>query len=282
VRRWRAKFFVDASGRDTLLASRFDIKHRNPKHASAAIFGHFTGARRSSGKAEGNIALFWFDHGWFWFIPLADGTTSVGAVCRPGYIKSRKTDLPAFLMATIALCPPLAQRLEHAQLVSPVTGTGNYSYRSKRMMGKSYIMVGDAYAFIDPMFSTGVYVAMSSAFLGADVVSACLREPRKSARAFRIFDARVRRALDAYSWYIYRMNTPALRTMLLTTTNPLRLQEALLSLMAGDVFRRSPIHARLIVFKIIYLLAGLRTFKSSFLAWRKRRGAARAAAREAA
>lgn len=282
MRRWRAKFLVDASGRDTLLASRFDIKHRNPKHASAAIFGHFTGAHRSSGKAEGNIALFWFDHGWFWFIPLADGTTSVGAVCRPGYIKSRKTDLRDFFIATIALCPPLAQRLEHARLVSPVTGTGNYSYRSKRMMGKSYIMVGDAFAFIDPMFSTGVYVAMSSAFLGADVVSACLRAPQKSARAFKIFDARVRRALDAYSWYIYRMNTPALRTMLLTTTNPFRLQEALLSLMAGDVFRRSPIHARLVAFKIVYFFLGLRTLKSSFLAWRKRKGAARASAKEAA
>src|SRR5271169_4059133 len=124
VRRWRAKFLVDASGRDTLLASRFDIKHRNPKHASAAIFGHFTGARRATGKAEGNIALFWFDHGWFWFIPLADGTTSVGAVCRPHYFKSRTTDLREFFMATIALCPPLAERLKDATLASPVTGTG--------------------------------------------------------------------------------------------------------------------------------------------------------------
>jgi flavin-dependent dehydrogenase len=280
VRRWRAKFLVDASGRDTLLASRFDIKHRNPKNNSAAIYGHFTGAQRSSGKAEGNIVLFWFDYGWFWFIPLADGATSVGAVCRPAYIKTRQTDLRAFFMATIALCPPLAKRLENAQLVSPVTGTGNYSYRSTRMMGKSYIMVGDAYAFIDPMFSTGVYVAMSSAFLGADVVSACLHEPQKSARAFKAFDSQVRKALSAYSWYIYRINAPALRTMLLTSRNPFRLQEALLGLLAGDVFRRSPLHARLVVFKVIYFLSSLRTLKASFLAWRKRRHGAQASASE--
>jgi flavin-dependent dehydrogenase len=143
------------------------------------------------------------------------------------------------------------------------------------MMGKSYIMVGDAYSFIDPMFSTGVYVAMSSAFLGADVVSASLHEPKKAARAFKAFDSRIRRALDAYSWYIYRMNTPALRTMLLTTTNPFRLEEALLSLMAGDVFRPSPVHARLAVFRLVYLLLGLRTLKASFRAWRARKGAAR-------
>jgi flavin-dependent dehydrogenase len=275
LRSWRAKFLVDASGRDTLLANRFDIKHRNPRHASAAIFGHFTGARRSCGKAEGNIVLFWFEHGWYWFIPLADGTTSVGAVCRPHYFKSRTTDLRDFFMATIALCPPLAERLQDATLVSPVTGTGNYSYRSSRMMGKSYIMVGDAFAFIDPMFSTGVYVAMSSAFLGAEVVSACLHEPKRAGRAFREFDGKIRRALDAYSWYIYRINSPGLRTMLLTARNPFRLQEALLGLMAGDVFRRSPLHARLLVFKLIYYLSSLRTFKSSFLAWRKRRAGAR-------
>jgi flavin-dependent dehydrogenase len=275
TRRWRAKFLVDASGRDTLLASQFDIKRRNPLHASAAIFGHFTGATRSTGRAEGNITLFWFEHGWYWFIPLADGTTSVGAVCRPQYFKTRATDLASFFMATIALCPPLAERLQHATLVSPVTGTGNYSYKCSRMMGKSYIMVGDAFAFIDPMFSTGVYVAMSSAFLGVDVVTACLHDPKHASRAFRKFDRGVRRALNAYSWYIYRINSPGMRAMLLVEENPFRLQEALLGLMAGDVFRNSPLHARLMLFKLIYYLSSLRTFKASFLAWRKRRAGAR-------
>ncbi len=92
--------------------------------------------------------------------------------------------------------------------------------------------------------------------------------PRKAARAFKTFDAQVRRALDAYSWYIYRINSPALRTMLMTSRNPFRLQEALLSLLAGDIFRPSPIHARLMIFKIIYFLSCLRTLKASFLAWR--------------
>ena len=83
-------FVVDASGRDTLLASQLGTKERNPRNNSAAIFGHFTGARRLEGQAEGNITIVWFDHGWFWFIPLADGTTSVGAVCPRGcFQKSR-------------------------------------------------------------------------------------------------------------------------------------------------------------------------------------------------
>jgi len=79
---WQARFLVDASGRDTFLANRLSIKSRNPHHSSAALYGHFTGAHRLPGDAQGNISLFWFEHGWFWFIPLLDGTTSVGAVCQ--------------------------------------------------------------------------------------------------------------------------------------------------------------------------------------------------------
>ncbi|HEX4779955.1 MAG TPA: NAD(P)/FAD-dependent oxidoreductase, partial [Usitatibacter sp.] len=128
VQQWRTRFLVDASGRDTFLADRFAIKRRNPKHASAAIFGHFRNARRNPGSAEGNITIVWFEHGWFWFIPLKDGTTSVGAVCWPAYLKSRKTDPSSFLMQTIAMAPEIADRLKDAELTAEVTATGNYSY----------------------------------------------------------------------------------------------------------------------------------------------------------
>ena len=103
-RRWRARYVVDASGRDTLLAGQFGTKAKNPRHNSAAIFGHFSGARRLEGKREGNISIFWFEHGWFWFIPLRDGATSVGAVVWPDYMKSRPKPLPEFFRATVALC----------------------------------------------------------------------------------------------------------------------------------------------------------------------------------
>jgi flavin-dependent dehydrogenase len=117
-RPWRARYVVDASGRDTLLARQFNDKHKHPKHNSAAIFGHFTGAQRLQGeKREGSISIFWFQHGWFWFIPLADGTTSVGATCAPAYLKSRDKPLKDFFADTIAMAPPLAERLRDATLV---------------------------------------------------------------------------------------------------------------------------------------------------------------------
>ena len=267
-RRWRAKFLVDATGRDTLLANRFGLKQRNPKHASAAMFAHFTGAKRLPGKEEGNITVFWFDHGWFWFIPLADGTTSIGAVGPPQYFKARKTDLTKFFMDTIALSPDLAERLKGAKMVSAVTATGNYSYKCARMTGDNYIMLGDAFAFIDPLFSTGVYLAMNSAFLGADVVSTCLHEPAKKDLAYKTFEAEIRRALDLYSWYIERAPTPALRHLLMVKRNVFRIEEAVLSVLAGDVFRPLPIRIKLLAFKIAYYITSLTVLKSSLETWR--------------
>ena len=251
---FEAKFLVDASGRDTLLAGRLGIKQRNRRHASAAVFGHFTGAQRLPGKAAGNISIFWFNHGWFWFIPLADGTTSIGAVCPPEFMKQRKTDVTSFLQSLIAQCPALAERLAGAQMTGPATATGNYSYRAERMSGTNYIMLGDAYAFIDPVFSTGVYLAMKSAFLGADVVTACLHQPTEANRTLRRFETEMQGALATFSWYIYRVNTPAMRDLFMAPRNYFRMQEAMLSLLSGDVFDRSPIHSRLMLFKAIFYI----------------------------
>ncbi len=270
-RRWRARLLVDASGRDTFLASRLGTKERNRRHNSAAMFGHFGGARRLPGKAEGNITIFWFDQGWFWFIPLVDGSTSVGAVCRPDYFKSRETDLDKFFMDTIALCPAIAERLSAARLLGPVTGTGNYSYRAQHMSGERYILLGDAFAFIDPIFSAGVYFAMISGFLGADAVETCLDAPHKARKALRLFDSKTRRGIDTFSWYIYRATRPALRNMFMSPRNVLGIEEAMLSLLAGDVFRRSSVRKRLILFKLIYYISSVLTIRRTFLAWRQHR-----------
>src|ERR1700693_3937695 len=97
-RSWQAHFLIDASGRDTFLANRLLSKRRNRQHNSAAIFGHFSGAQRNEGDREGHISIYWFDHGWFWFIPLSDGATSVGAVVWPYYLKSRTRPVNDFLL----------------------------------------------------------------------------------------------------------------------------------------------------------------------------------------
>src|SRR6185312_9870311 len=135
LREWRPRFVVDASGRDTLIANHLKIKRRNPDHASAAMYGHFRGARRDAGREEGNIIIAWFEHGWFWFIPLKDGVTSVGAVVWPYYMKGRAKPLREFFMDTIAMCPELAGRLDGAELTAEPEATGNYSYECTGCQG---------------------------------------------------------------------------------------------------------------------------------------------------
>ena len=268
---WRTRFLVDATGRDTLLANQFRCKKKNPKHNSSALYGHFTGAKRLAGRLEGNITIFWFDHGWFWQIPLADGVTSIGAVCWPYYLKSRTKPLPEFFADTIALCPALAERMASAELVSEVHATGNYSYSSRISSGERYLLLGDAYAFIDPVFSSGVLLAMQSGFAGAEVVEATLATPRRAAAARRRFDRVMRRGPREFSWFIFRVSSPTMREFLMAPQNPWRVKEAMISLLAGDIFGRTPIWASIFALKALYYLFSLGHLGRSLAFWKRRR-----------
>ncbi len=268
---WQCRFLVDASGRDTFLGNRLKAKQRNPKHNSAALYGHFRGAQRNAGKKEGHITIYWFEHGWFWFIPLADGTTSVGAVTWPAYLKTRKNPVQDFFFDLIAQCPALAARLKDAELVSPVEATGNFSYTCDHSHGATYLLLGDAYAFVDPVFSSGVMLAMNSAFVGADTVDVCLRQPDKAAMALKHFDRMLKHGPKEFSWFIYRVTNPTMRDLFMSPSNVFRVKEALLSVLAGDIFGETPIWRSLRVFKAIYYFASLANMKRTIMAWRQRR-----------
>jgi len=271
-RRWRARFVIDASGRDTLLANQLRCKEKNKRHNSSALYGHFTGAERLPGKLEGNITILWFEHGWFWFIPLADGTTSIGAVCWPYYLKSRSKPLPEFFRDTIALCPELEKRLAGAALVDDrVYATGNYSYASARSSGERYLMIGDAYAFVDPVFSSGVYLAMQSAFDGALVAEAVLEGRPDAAALRRAFDRNVQRGPREFSWFIFRVTNPTMREFFMAPDNPFRVKEALVSLLAGDIYGNTPIWRSIRILKTLYYLVSIRNLGRTVRAWRRRR-----------
>ncbi len=270
-RLWETRFVVDASGRSALLSTRLGLKEKNEQHNSAAIFGHFKNAVRRDGRDEGNIGLYWFEHGWFWMIPLRDGVMSVGAVCWPDYLKTRRASLEDFFWDTIRLCPGVHARMERAEAIGPVSATGNYSYRSRRMWGDGYILVGDAYAFIDPVFSSGVYLAMNSASMGAEVVDACLRDGRLVVPLLEQFERRVRRGLRILSWFIYRFTTPALRNLFLAPRDFLRMEQAVLSVLAGDVFRRGRPGLPIVLFKALYYMAAAAIWGRSWASFRRRR-----------
>ncbi|HEU0201965.1 MAG TPA: NAD(P)/FAD-dependent oxidoreductase [Burkholderiaceae bacterium] len=269
----QARYLVDATGRDTFLAGKFGIKRKNPKHTSAAIYGHFRNARRNEGAAEGNIGIYWFPHGWCWFIPLADGVTSVGAVCWPYWLKTRRTDSTTFLLETLKLAPKLWERVKDAALTAPATATGNYSYTAGRLCGDRYIMVGDAFAFVDPVFSSGVYLGMKSATLAADVVDGALCDPAAAARLNRAYERLVKRGLRRFQWLIYRMTQPMMRDLIMGPRDTLGIKRAVVSLLAGDVYRFGPVWWRLMAFRGIYYVNCALRARQAWRAWRERRQA---------
>jgi flavin-dependent dehydrogenase len=272
ARTWRARFVIDASGRDTFLGNKLKAKQKNRRHNSSALFGHFANALRGEGKLEGNITIFWFQHGWFWYIPLADGSTSVGAVCWPYYLKSRTKPLNDFFADTIAMCPELVERLKNATLVDDaVYATGNYAYTSTHCSGERYLMLGDAFTFIDPVFSSGVYLAMHSAFESVAVVAATLDQPKRAAAARRHFERYMRVGPREFSWFIFRVTNPTMREFFMYPQNPFRVKEALMSLLAGDVHGKTPIWGSLRVLKSIYYAISAGHPRRTWDAWRRRR-----------
>jgi len=268
---WQAKFIVDATGRDTLIANRLKIKRRNPDHNSSAMYGHFRDAKRDCGKEGGNIIIFWFDHGWFWFIPLKDGATSVGAVVWPYYMKARDKPLLEYFMDTIALCPQLKGRLEGAQLLAEPEATGNYSYQCDACQGENFILVGDAYMFIDPVFSSGVMLAMNSGFAGTEVIDARLKgDARAESKARARYDYVMRKGPKEFSWFIYRVTNPTLRELFMYPGERLQMKKALLSVLAGDLFGKTRIKPGLYAFRAVYYLFSLANLRRSLVAWRRR------------
>ena len=254
---FRARYLIDASGRDTFLAGAMGSKARNPHNNTAAIYAHFRGVAPFGEAEDGNITIHLFDEGWAWMIPLPDGVMSVGIVSNPGFFKRRRGGAEAFFLEALRAVPSIARRMEGATLAGEVTMTGNYSYASTVMHGEGWLMAGDSYAFVDPVFSSGVLLAMASAEMGAEVADAWLDDPARAAPMARAFERKVRNAIGALSWLIYRINTPVLRDMFMEPRNAFRMRDGLVSLLAGDVHARLNRRGPVIAFKAAYYMLSL-------------------------
>ena len=272
----RMRYTIDASGRDTVLGSRLKTKRKSSRHQSAALFSHYRGVERRPGEDAGNITIERFAHGWVWLIPLRDDVMSIGAVCTPEYLKQRQSDGAEFLERTLHAIPTVQSRMQTAERVAPVHATGNYSYRNSRMCGPGWAMVGDAYAFIDPIFSSGVYLGMHGAERAADMVDAALRAPACEAQRQRALRKELDRGLAEFSWFIYRFTSPVMRQLFAKPRNALRVEQAVISMLAGDVYAHPGVRWRLRVFRLIYAVTALTMAPAALRdAWRRRHGGAR-------
>jgi flavin-dependent dehydrogenase len=262
-RRYRitAQYVVDATGRDAFLSSKKRLRRKNADHQSAAIFGHFRNAEFRPGEDAGNISIYRFEHGWIWMIPLPAGVMSVGAVCRPAYLKQRQGTPKEFLLHTLRGNEGVRSRIEQAELIGDeVRVTGNYSYDSAQMGGPGWVLIGDAFAFLDPVFSSGVYLAMSSAEQAAMLIDTVLREPQREAALLRKLEKRQRAGMARFAFFIYRFNGPILGQLFREPRNFWQLEQGVISMLAGDLFDSPKVIRKLKGFKLVYVLIALRHF----------------------
>ena len=228
----QAEMLVDATGQSALLAGRLGLRRMEPGLRNFAVFSHFEGAERATGEREGDISVVLVDEGWWWVIPLRGDRTSVGLVGRAQSLAGRKPD-EAFLLEHIERSAYLRERLAGARRVAPVRTISDWSYKSSALAGDRWLMVGDAGAFIDPVFSTGVYLGMTGAFLAADYIDRALSERRFERARFAAYERRVRELVSLYTDFVKGFYTPEFAELLLHPTDRLKLRAAITSVLAG-------------------------------------------------
>ncbi|AHJ64336.1 Dehydrogenases (flavoproteins) [Granulibacter bethesdensis] len=240
------RYVIDASGRDTFLGSKVGGKKRNPHNNTAALYAHFRHVTPRPCDRTGYITICLVEGGWFWMIPLPDDITSVGFVGTQEAFKQRKGSLEDFLDTRIAASPSVSSRMMQAERISKATATGNYSYSCERLSGPGWMMIGDAFAFLDPVFSSGVLLAMTSGEMGAEVADLWLDNPAAARKKLKKVEAKIRHAIGTLSWLVYRINKPVLRDMFMSPNNRFRMRDGLVSLLAGNVhgtLPRNPVRA---------------------------------------
>jgi len=179
----RAKVVIDASGQSKLLASRFKLSVADPELKKGALWTYFEGAYRDQGRDEGATLVLQTEgkKGWFWYIPLHNNIISVGVVSSFDYLFDGRGDHETIYNEELDRCPAVKERVSIGKRVAGFYATKDYSYRSRQGSGDGWVMVGDAFGFLDPLYSSGVLMALKSGQLAADAVSAGLSKGDTSA-----------------------------------------------------------------------------------------------------
>ena len=174
----RCSVVVDAAGQSGLILDRLGLRQWDPVLKKAAVWSYFKGAAREQNRDAGATLVMQTAGkiGWFWYIPLQNDITSVGVVAPFDHLfKNRDTkDLEAIFSAEVARCPGLQPRIAGAERVAPFRVAKEYSYRSSKVAGDGWVLVGDAFGFLDPLYSSGILLALKSGALAADAIAAGL------------------------------------------------------------------------------------------------------------
>jgi flavin-dependent dehydrogenase len=233
-----AKLVVDATGRDALLSRRLGGRRRDPLLDRSAAFAHYDTFRRAEGPTGGDIVIVTTPDGWWWLIPFSDDSVSVGIVMPSRRFKERPGTVEQLFEESVLAAPEVRELLAGSKRTLDVQAIADYSYATPRISGDGFCLVGDAACFLDPVFSTGVLLAMVSAELAAGAASRALRtKGRVDAGDFRRFESVYRGAIRRFERFVHGFYAPhVLETFYTSAPNPW-IERGVTTVLGGGVFQ---------------------------------------------
>ena len=206
-----AKVVVDATGQTAMLSNKFRWRVRDPKLKKAVLYSYFKGAHREPDLNGGATLVLRTEQGsggWFWYIPLENDITSVGIVADPEYLlQNRGQDLAKIFQEEIEKCEPCRRRVGEGTRVDKIYSILDYSYRSKRNAGNGFILIGDAYGFLDPIYSSGVLLALKMAEMAADAIHDAFSHDDFSAERLGQYQTKLDRGIESMRKLVYAFTT---------------------------------------------------------------------------
>lgn len=205
----RARVVVDASGRACLIGRQLGLRQELKDLRKASAWSYYKGGKRLPGIDAGETTMFLIPGGgWFWYIPLPDDVVSVGIVAAPEYLLGGTHDMEEAFIREVSLCQPLADRLANAQRIGPVRGIRQLAYLNRQTCGDGWVMIGDARAFLDPIYSSGVYLALGSAELAAGCIDDALKAGDVSAERLGAFEPALWKGVEIIRRLIHAFYDP--------------------------------------------------------------------------
>lgn len=233
-----ARVLVDASGQSTVVGKHLGLRKTLPDLKKVAYFGHFENVKRRPGDEGGYIVIVMTDDGWFWSIPLNETKTSIGLVM--GMDRSKSLGIPPdeILAWAISRCPAMRERTAEAVFPSETHVLADFSYRCAPYAGPGYFLIGDAAAFVDPIFSTGVCMGMMTGTEAARGIVSILRGTERPERVRRRYARFIDDSTGVFFRLIRMYYHHSFREMFLTGQGPLQVHRATMSILAGHVYPR--------------------------------------------
>lgn len=254
---FRARYVIDASGRNSIVGSHFKLRKTYPNLQKISLFAHYRGFVRPEGRDGTLTRMVRALDRWFWVIPLTAERTSLGVVLDNAVFKKAKLAPEEFLERALAEQPLLRSRMQEAERVGPVNVAADFSYRNSRLTGDRWMLAGDAAGFIDPVFSSGVFLAVLCGEQCADTLHEVLENPGRRPRLFARYERTINRAMDVYLRFVNAWYSKEFIEVFLHPQDFCQIPPAVNAVLGGNVGTSFAVRWRM---EIFYLLVRLQKY----------------------